>query len=107
MADAELPKQEQLIKLLKMTTSANDAEALAFMRKANALLASAGWDWERLIQGKIKVIADPFGQIPVPQAAKPPSFQQPRNPPPPPPPPRRPPPPQRRGRKTEPSIFDL
>lgn len=78
----ELPKQEQLIKLLGMTTSANDAEALAFMRKANALLAAAGWSWEKLIRGKIRVLEDPFKSIPEPRvqptASRPTPSQTPR-----------------------------
>ncbi len=66
----ELPKQELLIKLLGKTTSDNDAEALAFMRKANELLRNAGWTWERLIQGKIRVLEDPFKSIVEPVARK-------------------------------------
>jgi hypothetical protein len=60
---AELPKQDLLAKLLAMTTSPNDGEALCAMRKANALLLAAGWTWERLIQGKIRVLEDPFKSI--------------------------------------------
>jgi len=52
----DLPKQELLIKLLKMSTSPNDGEALIAVRKANELLKSAGWDWEKLVNGKIKVV---------------------------------------------------
>jgi hypothetical protein len=62
----DLPKQELLIKLLKMTTSSNDGEAVIAVRKANDLLKSAGWDWEKLIHGKIKVIEDPFKSVDVP-----------------------------------------
>lgn len=109
----ELPKQEQLIKLLAMTTSTNDAEALAFMRKANALLAAAGWDWEKLIRGKIRVLEDPFKSIAEPPPAPPPART---------PPPRQPQPqtrpqprpwtahpmPRPKSRpKTAPSILDL
>lgn len=56
----ELPKQQLLIKLMGMTGSANDGEALVALRKATALLTSAGWTWERLIEGKIKVVENPF-----------------------------------------------
>lgn len=56
-----------LIKLLKMTTSSNDAEALLFVRKANDKLKEIGWDWDRLLRGKITIIADPFDSVPVPQ----------------------------------------
>ena len=59
----DLPKHELLLKLLKMTTSSNDAEALVALRKANQLLASAGWDWDRLLAGKITVVGDPFGNL--------------------------------------------
>jgi hypothetical protein len=37
---SDLPKHELLLKLLKMTTSSNDAEALVAMRKANQLRKS-------------------------------------------------------------------
>lgn len=98
----DLPKQELLLKLLKMTTSNSDGEALVAMRKANALLTSAGWDWDKLIHGKIKVIEDPFkntldpfadrGQpMPRPRPAPAPRPQpaaRPAPPPPPPPPPK-------------------
>lgn len=99
MAD-ELPKQELLIKLLKMTTSPNDGEVLVAARKANALLTSAGWDWDKLINGKIVVVADPFASIKTPpsnsnsytpRSAPPPApasrAAPPRAAPPPPPPP--------------------
>ena len=67
MAEAELPKQEMLLKLLKMTTSDNDGEALVAIRKANGLLKTAGWDWDKLIAGKIKVVGDPFGGVSAPK----------------------------------------
>jgi len=59
----ELQKHQLLVKLLKMTTSAVDAEALVAMRKANALLTEAGWDWDRLMAGKITVVGDPFAGL--------------------------------------------
>jgi hypothetical protein len=55
----EIPKHELLIKLMKMTT-AGDGEALTAIRMANKILSEGGWDWERLLRGKITVIADPF-----------------------------------------------
>lgn len=87
--NAELPKHELLLKLLKMTASTNDGEALVALRKANQLLASAGWDWDRLLAGKITVVGDPFGglqrphaqQSPVPAAAYYAPRQQPPQPP--------------------------
>ena len=100
----DLPKQELLIKLLKMSTSPNDGEALIAVRKANELLKSAGWDWEKLVNGKIKVIADPFAKVdtpmnrsihnppqpprPAPRPTPPPSPAAPQAPRPTPPPPR-------------------
>jgi hypothetical protein len=107
----DLPKQELLIKLLKMSTSPNEGEVVVAMRKANALLTSAGWDWDKLINGKIVVVADPFSSIPTPPSgstarhAPPPMRPAPAPPPPqtwarptPPPPPRpaSPPPPPRK-----------
>lgn len=102
----DIPKQDLLAKLLKMTTSNNDGEALAAIRKANALLASAGWDWDKLLAGKIRIAADPFASLqtpynpgngraapqPAPPPVRPhkPAFSP---PPPPPPQPRQPPPP--------------
>jgi hypothetical protein len=92
--NGELPKQEMLLKLLKMTTSSNDGEALVAIRKANGLLQTAGWDWDKLIAGKIKVVGDPFAGVsapnfanvnkPAPRAAQPPRpTAQPFTPPPP------------------------
>lgn len=66
MAPDNIPKQELLAKLLKMTTSDTDAEALVAIRKANALLKTSGWDWDKLLAGKIKIIADPFATIQTP-----------------------------------------
>ena len=66
----ELPKQELLKKLLKMTTSANDGEALIAIRKANDLLRTAAWDWDKLIDGKIRVVEDPFAAMARPKKAE-------------------------------------
>jgi hypothetical protein len=73
----DLPNLPLLIKLMKLTSSPNDSEALSAVRKANEQLAKFGGDWERLLLGKVTVIADPFVGVP---------------PPPPPEAPRRPPP---------------
>ena len=72
---------ERLIKLLKLSTSPNDAEALLAVRKANEAVKAAGWDWERLLRGKVTIIADPF-TAPPPRAA---DVRHPGAPPPPPP----------------------
>jgi hypothetical protein len=60
------PKQELLLKLLKMTTSPNDGEALTALRKANSLLTQVGWDWDKLIHSKIRIAADPFANLGTP-----------------------------------------
>lgn len=82
---------ELLIKLLKLTTSSNDSEALLACRKANEQLAKFGGDWEALLHSKVTVIADPF-------SAPPPTMEQvnrrPAAPPPPAPPRPTPPPPR-------------
>lgn len=59
----ELQKHQLLVKLLGMTTSSNDGEALVAIRKANELLTNAGWDWTRLMAGKITVVGDPFADL--------------------------------------------
>jgi hypothetical protein len=64
--DNTIPKQELLIKLLRMTESDNDGEALAALRKANAFMRSAGWDWEKLVNSKIRIIEDPFKNLGMP-----------------------------------------
>jgi len=63
MNDTPLPKQERLIKLLRMTTSPNDGEALTALRMATKLLDEAGWTWERLVKGGITVVEDPFNKL--------------------------------------------
>src|SRR5215831_13293446 len=105
--ESKIPKQDLLTKLLKMTSSSNDGEALTAIRKANDLMKSVGWDWDKLMAGKIKVAADPFANLQQPhnpgagmappRAAKPaprPTAPQPQpRPQPQPAPPRQPPPP--------------
>ena len=70
---------ELLIKLLKLTASSNDAEALLAMRKATEVLLKFGGDWEALLHSKVTVIADPFTV-----AAPPPRNEREFAPPPPP-----------------------
>lgn len=75
--DAMTPKLEtsidRLIKMMGMTTSDNDGQALVALRAANALLKKLNTDWDAVLRGKISIIADPFGDIPVvQQAPKPP-----------------------------------
>lgn len=56
---------EQLIKLLKMTTSSVEAEAIVAMRKANDVANRLG-SWETILRGKVTVMADPFMDAVVP-----------------------------------------
>ena len=85
--DTELPNLGLLIKLLKMTTSNTDAEALSAMRKANQQLAKFGGDWEALLRGKVTVIGDPFLDMPSPPKTEA-NMARPAPPPRPTPPPR-------------------
>lgn len=72
-----------LIKLLKLTTSSHDAEALAAMRKANSALDRLGGDWEALLLGRVTIIADPFTNLAPPPKPQP-KHTHPAPPPPPP-----------------------
>lgn len=81
-----------LIKLLNLTTSSQDGEALVAIRKANEQLSRFNATWESLIRSKVTIVADPFSGTPS-QAQ--PTFQSrpapaatPPRPAPPPPPPR-------------------
>ena len=67
MADLKL---DLFIKVLLMTTSDTDGEALAALRRANAMLRSANVDWDKLLRGKVTVVADPFANIPAPNTHK-------------------------------------
>lgn len=67
----ELPKQLLLAKLLGMTDSASDNEALSAIRQANRLLKSAGWTWEQLIREKIKIVENPFAGLGDPLSDRP------------------------------------
>lgn len=71
---------EHIIKFLGMTQSSNDAEAVMFMRKANERLKAAGWDWDKLLRGKVTIIEDPFKSVPVPRRRE--AEPEPYNPPP-------------------------
>lgn len=59
-----------LIKLLGMTRSANDAEALVAVRKANDQVAKFKTTWEDLLKGRVKVVADPFASVAQPPQHK-------------------------------------
>jgi hypothetical protein len=77
------PNLDTIIKILKMTTSDNDNIALMSVRKANAQLAAWGWEWEAIMRGKVKIMPDPFANIPMPTASQP--YTRPAAAPPPPP----------------------
>jgi len=89
--DVPKPSLELLIKLIKMSTSDNDAEALLFLRRANKEADKFG-GWEDILRGKITVIGDPFGDLPRPRRSGPsdvhggPTAPTPPRPAPPPPP---------------------
>lgn len=61
----EIPSLEKLIKLMRMTTSSNDGEALSAIRLANRMIDSWKGDWEKILSGKITVIGDPFANVSV------------------------------------------
>lgn len=52
----QAPKFEKFIKLMKMTTSPSEGEALNAIRMANSLLAEANLDWDDFLRGKAKII---------------------------------------------------
>ena len=73
----------RLIKLLKLTTSTNNAEALLAMRKANEELKKLNKDWEEILTGRIMVVGDPFAATARP-TIRPSAPPQPKPAPPPP-----------------------
>ncbi len=52
-----LPQLETFTKLMMLTTSNNDAEALTAIRKANAMLASMNNNWQDFIAGKVRLVS--------------------------------------------------
>jgi len=54
-----------VIKLLRMTESSHDNEALNAIRMANAMLNRHNANWDELMRGQVQVIdADPFAGAP-------------------------------------------
>jgi hypothetical protein len=51
-------KFETFVKLMMMTTSTSDGEALTAIRKANTLLKAEGKNWEELITGLVPMEPD-------------------------------------------------
>lgn len=106
-----------LVKLLGMTQSSSDNEALLATRKANQYVKEKlNTTWEDLLKGRVTMVADPFNSrpapevnstkpppmyaprpqpTPAPQPAYTPAYQTPRRPRPQPPQPQRPDPPPR------------
>lgn len=80
------PNLEVIIKLMGMTDSSHDGEALNAIRMANVQLKKWGWDWRKMLTAKIKIMPDPFGGIPTPEFHVPRGMTQsaPSAPPPPP-----------------------
>lgn len=68
-----------LIKIMSMTTSDNDGQALVAMRKANEQLKKWGWTWESILRGKISVAANPFVNVAMEDLLK--KAEQPQPPP--------------------------
>lgn len=60
----------RLIKMMGMTTSDNDGQALVALRAANRELVKLGKTWDDVLRGKIKVVANPFADIPQPAAPR-------------------------------------
>ena len=52
----QAPKFEKFIKLMKMTTSSSEGEALNAIRMANSLLLEANLDWDEFLRGKAKIV---------------------------------------------------
>jgi len=47
---------EKFIKLMMMTTSDHEQEALVALRKANAYLAGMNRNWEEVLRGKVTIV---------------------------------------------------
>jgi hypothetical protein len=78
------PNLDTIIKLMGMTGSMHDPEALTALRMATAQLKKWGWTWESILRGKIKIMPDPFASIPMPAAQTGGSMHHAPAPPPPP-----------------------
>ena len=89
------PTLEKLIKLMKLTSSPNESEAMSALAIAQRFVEKLG-GWESLLRGKVKIIQDPFANMPPPEEnyrKREPSSGFPKAPPKPgsnPPPPQRP-----------------
>jgi len=75
----DIPSLSLLIKLINMSTSDNDGEALVALRKANKIVKEFG-GWEPILRGKVTVIGDPFADLTAPpkrETAPPPAPRRP------------------------------
>jgi len=64
-------KLTRFIKLMGMTGSIHDGEALNALRMANAILAETGMSWEEFIKGRVTVQMVQMGQpSPPPRSGK-------------------------------------
>lgn len=54
--NVKMEDYKKVRKLMQLATSDNDAEALAALRKANAIWASYGIDWERVFARVVTVV---------------------------------------------------
>lgn len=77
------PNLDKIIKLMGMTGSAHDAEAISALRMASKLMRDWGWTWDSVLRGKIKIMPDPFANLPMPTAAPQRQSAAPAPPPPP------------------------
>lgn len=59
--------RQRLIKLMMMTTSTNDGEALTAVRKANAMLKVEGSDWSKFLSSPSSIGLDRRPQQPPPR----------------------------------------
>ena len=55
----DTPDYKMFLKLMSLTTSSFDGEALNAIRMANAVLARTNQTWEDLLKNKIVMIAPP------------------------------------------------
>src|SRR5262245_131375 len=78
------PNLDKIIKLMGMTGSSHDPEAISALRMATELMRKWGWTWEAVLRGKIKIMPDPFASIPMPYSHSAPRPMAPAAPPPPP-----------------------
>ncbi len=60
------PNLDKIIKLMGMTGSDHDAEAISALRMATRIMKEWGWTWDAVLHGKVKIMPNPFANIPSP-----------------------------------------